>query len=61
MIVEGGKKILESFIQQGIWDEARVLTGKVTFGEGLEAPDPGRPPVTEMEFHGNTLSYFRNE
>ncbi|MFT5601986.1 MAG: diaminohydroxyphosphoribosylaminopyrimidine deaminase [Flavobacteriales bacterium] len=38
IIIEGGKKTLESFIAQGLWDEARILTGTTSFGNGLIAP-----------------------
>ena len=39
VIIEGGKKVLESFITTNLWDEARVLIGKENFGEGLTAPE----------------------
>src|SRR5690606_30451349 len=29
LIVEGGSQTLQSFIDAGLWDEARVFTGKV--------------------------------
>src|SRR5699024_2193348 len=38
VIVEGGSKTLQSFIDAGIWDEARVFTGKKEFGLGTKAP-----------------------
>jgi len=38
IIIEGGKKILDSFISNGLWDEARVFTGTKNFGSGLSAP-----------------------
>lgn len=38
IIVEGGKILHESFINEGLWDEARVLIGNKSFGEGLQAP-----------------------
>ena len=38
VIVEGGAKTLESFIKAGLWDEARVFTGLVKFGQGTAAP-----------------------
>jgi diaminohydroxyphosphoribosylaminopyrimidine deaminase / 5-amino-6-(5-phosphoribosylamino)uracil reductase len=39
MIVEGGKKLLESFIASGLWDEARIFTGQRPFGSGIKAPE----------------------
>ncbi len=39
VIVEGGAILLQSFIDEGVWDEARVITNKqLTTGEGLPAP-----------------------
>lgn len=39
LVVEGGAKLLQSFIDEGLWDEARVITNEqLTIGEGLPAP-----------------------
>jgi len=38
LIVEGGQKLLNSFIKQGIWDEARLFVGKNIFHGGVKAP-----------------------
>lgn len=38
LFVEGGKQLLQSFIDQGLWDEARVLTGDKHLGKGIAAP-----------------------
>ena len=38
LIVEGGAKLLQSFIDERLWDEARVLTVPSTLGSGLVAP-----------------------
>ncbi|MGB0934320.1 MAG: bifunctional diaminohydroxyphosphoribosylaminopyrimidine deaminase/5-amino-6-(5-phosphoribosylamino)uracil reductase RibD [Lishizhenia sp.] len=38
LFVEGGKHTLEQFIVSGFWDEARILTGNVSFNKGLKAP-----------------------
>ncbi|KAB5491927.1 bifunctional diaminohydroxyphosphoribosylaminopyrimidine deaminase/5-amino-6-(5-phosphoribosylamino)uracil reductase RibD [Muricauda hadalis] len=37
-IVEGGTKTLQTFIDEGLWDEARIFTGAVRFGNGIAAP-----------------------
>ncbi len=39
VIVEGGMKLLQSFITQGLWDEARVIYGDKNIGMGLPAPE----------------------
>lgn len=38
VLIEGGTNLLTSFISQGLWDEARVFTGKTIFGAGINAP-----------------------
>ena len=38
VIIEGGSQTLESFIESGLWDEARIFKGATTFGKGLKAP-----------------------
>ena len=38
LIVEGGAKTLQSFIDCGLWDEARVFMGQSTFEDGITAP-----------------------
>lgn len=38
LIVEGGAKLLQSFINAGLWDEARVETSPVLLQNGVKAP-----------------------
>ncbi|MBD1422901.1 bifunctional diaminohydroxyphosphoribosylaminopyrimidine deaminase/5-amino-6-(5-phosphoribosylamino)uracil reductase RibD [Sphingobacterium chuzhouense] len=38
LIVEGGAKTLQSFIDAGIWDEARVFISRFHWGQGKPAP-----------------------
>ncbi|WP_185861578.1 bifunctional diaminohydroxyphosphoribosylaminopyrimidine deaminase/5-amino-6-(5-phosphoribosylamino)uracil reductase RibD [Blattabacterium cuenoti] len=38
LIVEGGKKTLESFIKENIWDECRIFICEVILDNGLKAP-----------------------
>ncbi len=38
VIIEGGKMLLTSFIENNIWDEARVLVGNKEFTKGVKAP-----------------------
>ena len=50
VIVEGGAKLLQSFIDEGIWDEARVIKNDgLNAGEGLDAPKPGNGILVESE------------
>jgi len=38
VIIEGGAYTLNTFIEAGLWDEARVFTGDVVLGNGIKAP-----------------------
>ncbi len=38
LIVEGGSKLLNSFLEMDLWDEAFVYTGNQFFGKGVSAP-----------------------
>lgn len=38
VIIEGGAKTLQTFIDAGLWDEARIFTSPVFWGEGIKAP-----------------------
>lgn len=39
VLVEGGTKLLQSFIDAGVWDEARVITNEqLMLGDGIAAP-----------------------
>lgn len=38
ILVEGGAKTIQSFIDANVWDEARIFTGKNTFVKGVKAP-----------------------
>jgi diaminohydroxyphosphoribosylaminopyrimidine deaminase/5-amino-6-(5-phosphoribosylamino)uracil reductase len=58
VIVEGGQRILQAFIDAQLWDEARVFTAQHSFNQGLSAPTL---PVEETShtFVGNDrLSLF---
>ncbi len=38
LFVEGGSMLLKSFIEQNLWDEARIFTGNRFLNKGLKAP-----------------------
>lgn len=60
VIVEGGRKTLDLFIQSGIWDEARVLTGEKEFGKGTPAPQLLQPIAQTYNIHNNLIHYYYN-
>ena len=38
IIIEGGTKTLQTFIDENIWDQAFVYTGKISLENGIKAP-----------------------
>lgn len=38
LIVEGGTKTIQNFIDENLWDEALIFTGEKTFEDGIDAP-----------------------
>ena len=38
LFIEGGPALLQSFIDAGLWDEARVFTAPLSLGNGIAAP-----------------------
>jgi diaminohydroxyphosphoribosylaminopyrimidine deaminase/5-amino-6-(5-phosphoribosylamino)uracil reductase len=38
VIIEGGLQTLQTFIDANLWDEARIFTGQITLGKGIQAP-----------------------
>lgn len=60
LIVEGGKKTLQQFIDTNFWDEAVIFTGKITFTNGVKAPAIEGTLVSEENIQTDTLQYFKN-
>ena len=59
VIVEGGAKVLNNFLEAQLWDEARVFTGKKYFGEGIPAPIMPVQPYTTEYWDDFKLDIFR--
>ncbi|RYE20402.1 MAG: riboflavin biosynthesis protein RibD, partial [Sphingobacteriaceae bacterium] len=38
VIIEGGAKTLQLFIDAGLWDEARIFKSKNYWGKGIKSP-----------------------
>lgn len=61
IVVEGGRKTLEMFLQSDLWDEATVITGKVTFNNGTPAPViPLKAAITETIGDNTLQTYFNS-
>lgn len=58
LIIEGGAKTLEMFIQAGLWDEARVFTAPQNWEKGLKAPELKTPANKTKQIGPDTLSFY---
>ena len=60
VIIEGGRQVLQSFIDVNLWDEARVFIGNKMFRGGVEAPALKAEIVAEEEVGNSKLFNYRN-
>ena len=60
VFVEGGARIHDSFLKSGLWDEARVFTGKMAFSQGVKAPEMEGDPIEKLVFKETKLELFTN-
>lgn len=58
IIVEGGRKTLDLFIQAGLWDEARVFTAPDEWGGGIGAPILYTAPQRSQQVGRDRLDYY---
>lgn len=60
VLVEGGAALLQSFIDSGLWDKARVEMAPVHLLEGVKAPAINKIPERALTIGNNTLYYYCN-
>ncbi len=67
LLVEGGARLIDSFVEAGLWDEARVETAPVRLCQGVSAPllDKGLAGGVRrrsvMEIGGHTCELFSHD
>jgi diaminohydroxyphosphoribosylaminopyrimidine deaminase/5-amino-6-(5-phosphoribosylamino)uracil reductase len=61
LIVEGGRMTLQSFIDSGIWDEARIITGQNNIQSGMKAPSIDGQLFQKDTFAGDTIEILRRK
>ncbi|MBL4677597.1 MAG: bifunctional diaminohydroxyphosphoribosylaminopyrimidine deaminase/5-amino-6-(5-phosphoribosylamino)uracil reductase RibD [Mucilaginibacter sp.] len=60
VIIEGGAKTLQAFIDAGFWDEARVFTGSSTLDRGIRAPFISGKNESSQTIGNDNLQIFTN-
>lgn len=60
VIIEGGKQTLQTFIDSGIWDEARIFKGNNYLKDGIKAPTIEYKNVQRQQILNDELLIFFN-
>ena len=61
VIIEGGQKTLQAFIDENLWDEARIFTGELKLDEGIQSPKINGTLRTETWIGSDCLKILRND
>ena len=60
LIIEGGSKTIQSFIDENIWDEARIFTTNNELKDGVKAPNIEGEIISKEEISGDVLEILFN-
>jgi diaminohydroxyphosphoribosylaminopyrimidine deaminase/5-amino-6-(5-phosphoribosylamino)uracil reductase len=61
LFIEGGAVVLNHFISEGTWDEARVFTGADPLFKGVKAPSVKGTLICRQEFNRSCLKVILND
>ena len=61
VIIEGGSKTLQSFIDTNMWDEARIFTTNKTLAKGVKSPTIEGEIISEDKIGEDELEILCNE
>ncbi|MDL2222731.1 bifunctional diaminohydroxyphosphoribosylaminopyrimidine deaminase/5-amino-6-(5-phosphoribosylamino)uracil reductase RibD [Bacteroidales bacterium OttesenSCG-928-M11] len=61
LIVEGGSRLLSSFIKEGLWDEARIEIADFLLKDGVKAPAINGIIEDVQKYKNSVLLHYRNE
>ena len=61
VIIEGGSKTLQTFIDENLWDEARVFYGNIAFKKGIKAPIFQGKFIAETHILNDKLKFYLND
>ena len=61
VIVEGGKKTLQTFIDENLWDEARIFSSNVDMKTGIEKPQLKGQLIKQIHIKSDTLKIIHND
>jgi diaminohydroxyphosphoribosylaminopyrimidine deaminase/5-amino-6-(5-phosphoribosylamino)uracil reductase len=61
VFMEGGARLHNAFLETGLWDEARVFTGSMSFSQGVKAPELIGKPDESLNIGDTRLDIFKNK
>ena len=61
VIIEGGSKTIQTFIDANLWDEARVFVGDIYFKQGIKAPVFSGKLILERFIKEDVLKKYIND
>jgi diaminohydroxyphosphoribosylaminopyrimidine deaminase/5-amino-6-(5-phosphoribosylamino)uracil reductase len=61
LVVEGGAALLKSFIDNELWDEARIFTGNHYFCDGVKSPSIKGDIINTEHFGNSSLDTIINQ
>ena len=61
IIIEGGHKTLQTFIDENLWDEARIFKGSTYFESGIESPVISGKLISEEKISTDILKIYKND
>lgn len=61
VLIEGGTKTIQTFIDENLWDEARVFESEITFGKGVKAPVFSGKLISEIKIKNDNLKTYTND
>jgi diaminohydroxyphosphoribosylaminopyrimidine deaminase / 5-amino-6-(5-phosphoribosylamino)uracil reductase len=61
LFIEGGAAVLNHFISNDLWDEARIFTGDQLFRNGVKAPEIAGTVKEKIRFGQSSLEILINE
>ncbi|MBC6401166.1 MAG: bifunctional diaminohydroxyphosphoribosylaminopyrimidine deaminase/5-amino-6-(5-phosphoribosylamino)uracil reductase RibD [Ekhidna sp.] len=60
IIIEGGSQVLNAFVQDNCWDEARIFTSKVIFQRGIKPPEINGEITARENILEDQLTIYKN-
>jgi len=61
VMIEGGPNLLNQFIQDGLWDEARIITSEKVISSGIRSPEISGILKNRLTLQDDTLTWIMNK